>query len=170
LTGTLPANTNEITTRFNYTPVGTAGADDWFEVTGVQLEAGSVATPFRRNANSIQGELAACQRYYYRITADAAQTSNFFGYGHAVSTTSAIIALKNPVDMRVAPTALEVGSLVLSDVTANYLITSISLASTMSNTHTAVFSSNVASGLTQFRPFFLRANGATNFIGLSAEL
>jgi hypothetical protein len=63
-TATLATNTNEIGVDFYYTPVGTAGANDYFEITGVQLELGSTATPFSRTGGTIQGELANCQRYY----------------------------------------------------------------------------------------------------------
>lgn len=40
--------------------------DDWFEVTGVKLELGSVATQFV--PRQIGEELALCQRYYEKIT------------------------------------------------------------------------------------------------------
>jgi hypothetical protein len=39
-------------------------ASNVIDVWGVQLEVGSVATPFSRAGGTIQGELAACQRYY----------------------------------------------------------------------------------------------------------
>jgi hypothetical protein len=68
-TGTLSSTLNEFGIFFRYTWAGTAGANDYFEVTGVQLDVGSVALPFRTYAGTIQGELAACQRYYYRQTA-----------------------------------------------------------------------------------------------------
>ena len=53
--------------------VGTNGAT--FYITGVQLEAGSVATPFERR--SFGQELALCQRYY------EVGTSGFTGYATA---------------------------------------------------------------------------------------
>jgi len=46
LTGTVPTTATQIALRFSYTPVGTAGGTDHFDLTGVQLETGSVATPF----------------------------------------------------------------------------------------------------------------------------
>jgi hypothetical protein len=61
---TTSASANELGINFRFGPTGTAGANDYFEVTGVQMELGSVATPFSRAGGTIAGELAACQRYY----------------------------------------------------------------------------------------------------------
>jgi len=46
LTATVPTTARQVAVRFSYTPVGTAGNTDHFDLTGVQLEAGSVATMF----------------------------------------------------------------------------------------------------------------------------
>ena len=64
--------------------VGTSGAT--FYVTGVQLEVGTVATPFERQIYNAQ--LAQCQRYYERIGA----------YG----STSAWTTITNPVSPKVS--------------------------------------------------------------------
>jgi hypothetical protein len=88
--------------RFDFSlPLSTYTIDIW----GVQLEPGTVANDFRRNANSKQGELAACQRYYFRLSSPGSFTS--FGFGQCTSTTAALIGITFPVEMRTIPQALE---------------------------------------------------------------
>jgi hypothetical protein len=62
ITGTVSATATQIGVQFQFTSVGTAGADDSLNVTGVQLEKGSTATSF--DYRSYGTELALCQRYY----------------------------------------------------------------------------------------------------------
>jgi hypothetical protein len=99
---TLSSSITELGVQFLATPVGTAGAADYFDVTGVQVELGSVATTFSRAGGTIQGELAACQRYYWRNTATGADQTQAAGFWR--TSTASQLHFQYPVTMRTSPT------------------------------------------------------------------
>lgn len=61
---TVASTATELALQFFFTPSGTAGANDYFDITGVQLEIASSVSAYSPNASSYQAELQACQRYY----------------------------------------------------------------------------------------------------------
>jgi hypothetical protein len=168
VTGLIPATVTEFAPEFTYTPVGTAGANDYFEVTGVQIDVGSVAQQFRTYAATIQGELAACQRYYYRSGGESAY--NAFGNGYAASATVGSMLVRLPVTMRVKPTSVDFSTLALFDGTTVNAVSALSLVSTNSSKD-VVYLDATSTSLTQFRNYALLTNNSTSgYLGLNAEL
>ena len=133
---------------------------------GVQLEAGAVATPFKRNAPSIQAELAACQRYYVRYPGIGGVTE--LGPVAVYSTTNANARIFTPVPMRVFPTGVEFSNLNVVDTALGvFAISSVTLNNGSAN---SVGLNLGISGATQHRPGWFRTADATGFLGFSAEL
>ena len=81
--------------------MGNRTVDIW----GVQWEVGSTATPFQTATGTIQGELAACYRYYFRYTAVGAAGNYMpFGMGHGVDANNARFMFQYPATTRGIPT------------------------------------------------------------------
>jgi hypothetical protein len=145
------------------------------DIWGLQVEAGTAATAFQTATSTKQGELAACQRYYYRNSPGA--VSETFGLIMAASTTASTLVGSFPVTMRTAPSALDQSGtagnyavLYGTTTTACSAVPAISAATT--DTNYAV-SLTVASGLTLGRVGQLLSDattGASAYLGWSAEL
>jgi len=106
LTFTVPSNATSFSIEFGNSNSTVNGAN--FQFTGVQLELGSVATPFSRTGATLQGELALCQRYYYKSITGIAGAAAYTGitrgianYNGARTSLSAWL----PVTMRTTPSA-----------------------------------------------------------------
>ena len=143
--------------------------DREFFITGLQMEVGSVATPFEHR--SFGEELALCQRYYYRIN----PTDTYQRYGHTmmINATLSETILTVPVTMRSEPTFENSGTV------SNYAIYIEGQVKAIS----ADFAINAASGNDRFMiratiassnqghtGVFLPNGTLLGFIAFSAEL
>jgi hypothetical protein len=142
----------------------------WY-VTGVQLEAGTVATPFERR--SFGQELALCQRYYYRVKRDISN-SRLSTSGFAYASNGAIAVTPFPVEMRTVPTSVEqsgtashyqifnsVGSGIVCTAVPSYNIAGLWYGET---------AFTVSGGLTAGNSTYAVAANTAAYLGWSAEL
>ncbi len=134
---------------------------------GVQAEDGSVATAFQTATGTLQGELAACQRYYYR-TGTGVNTR--FGFGVAASTTVVVAGIQMPVTLRTGVISIDYSTLGVYDGVGSVIAVTSAVLNTTANDYPIVVF-NVSSGLTQYRPYHtLNNNSSSGYIGFSAEL
>jgi hypothetical protein len=145
------------------------------DIWGVQVEAGSVATAFQTATGTIQGELAACQRYYFRTS--SASNNNpvytMFGAGYAINTGAITSQITLPVSMRVAPTALDtsaMGTFYWEGAATGNTPTTVALSAVSQNNLASVTVSKTATFVTGSVYWLFSYNTQTAFLGFSAEL
>ena len=132
-----------------------AATNNYWQITGVQLELGDIATEFQ--FQDIQKELAACQRYFASLGSGAV--------GRAYAATNANVFLSFPAVMRATPTLSFGGNFTASEIgVSGRTVTAVSLDGAGTSGASVILTS---SGLTS--PNMVGV-GSTNNLQFNAEL
>ena len=154
----------------NASNLGVGGAtSDYWQITGVQLEVGEVATPFEHRSYGY--DLQRCQRYYQRLQSTLADTIVYVGYN--AGTTSSRGTVYFPTSMRTNPTAVET-----SGTASDYNVRSGGSTTTCNSvpsfehatTQSIGLQFNVSSGLTSDAVSMCRFVNTDAFLAWGAEL
>jgi phage gp37-like protein len=142
-----------------------AATNNYWQITGVQLEVGAVATPFE--FKPFDQDLRECQRYYWRTTATSANGA--ICTAAAFSTTRVDPLAIFPVPMRTSPTAIESSNLAFRRSGGGFAAMSAIALDTASPA--AGLLAATVSGVTAGEPgTVLGNNNAAAFLAFSAEL
>jgi hypothetical protein len=167
VTGTVGSTATELAVQLQYTPTtATAGANDWIEFTGAQLEIGAVPSTFQMNGGSVAAELANCQRYFQR---HGSVNGAFLaiGYGSGTTTTNTFWSI-SPA-MRIAPTSVAFNAVQLNDG-AGGTIAVTGLALHNPTPTRAIVHVTHAVNDTAHRPYGLATTSAAGYVELNAEV
>jgi hypothetical protein len=163
---TIGSSVTQLGFQFSFTPVGTAGANDYAEITGIQLEYGSVSSVFKRSngaGGTIQGELSACMRYFQTYVSPPLRGA--FGGTTGANRMGMVL----PVVMRTAPSASMTGTLDIYDGTN--LSTFTALGGTNNKTTSIEIDATAANAsFAQYRNAMVIAYVNTGSVNLSSEL
>jgi hypothetical protein len=117
-TSTIASTKTQLGIQLSYTPLGVAGANDYFEITQVQVNVGDLSLPFQPRC--FADELAMCQRYYeksFQIDFVPANGSTATALGDSLHATSTIsqgnissVTIPFKVRKRINPTVSAYGN------------------------------------------------------------
>jgi hypothetical protein len=143
-----------------------ANASATWQITGVQLEEGTSATPFEHLQYGQQMQL--CQRYFYSIGGTAAY--EFMTHGMYVGTTNPLLRAELPVKMRAAPSLGSTGTFLAKAGNSNLACASFSVD--QSATQTFSFSATISGGTSTigYATLMFANNSTATRLTFSAEL
>lgn len=176
----MPNDMNEASISFCFTPVAAgAGATDGFAFVGAQIEAIGVnqTTPSDYQFLTYAVELSDAQRYYYQTTEPAASIS-IGASGQGASTTTCILSIPHPVEMRAAPTFAAAGTALanttwtVTHVVTNTVLSTPFLAATTGGHTTRMANMTATTGatLTAGQTCTLTGAGGGSILTFSADL
>ena len=155
-----------------YTSMSNVDTSSYYEMAQAQLEIGSVATPFSRAGGTLSGELAACQRYYFRAGVnDTAVYGGLTNSGFTQSTTYGIGAMALPVQMRIAPSTIDFSNVGFRLSTGSAIaMTSITIDAGQTSSTIGSFGGTVPLTTANLPGYVVKNNNAAGYVGFSAEL
>lgn len=184
----IPSTAQQVGVKICYTPVGTAGANDWFEFANAQLDINSgavaksapAATDFNYSIARFEGrpspvEATLQQAYYYEL--DESASIYIVAPCAAIDITHTNCIVQLPTTMRVAPTMTYANGFASPTSTTQAtlgacttLASAATVASTAPSLNQVLVNCTAATIPAAGVASFLYSNGGTGKIKASAEL
>ena len=143
--------------------------NNYWQVTGIQLEVGDTATPFE--FKSVEDELLECQRYYWRTTATGSAYATILSSAVSQTNTNVYVRPVNPVPMRDVSSSIEFSNIAYHrwDGTL-YAITAMSVDTASRTIYSSTINATVSGPGASTAGAILANNNTAAYFAVNAEL